>query len=279
MDIFLIAPPSGLHYAQAEVQSVVNSLRPELLWGAEATADRLMVALQSKQYDLIWYVGHSNSDGIELEDGLLSRETLVQFMRWQDAAGLFLNSCSSLGVAMDIHDELNLPVICTVSDVADQEAYHTGAIFARHLARNKSLREAYELARPGRNRQFLYLNGQVRGTDRIDELHIQMRLLLSEVQTLNGRVDEVEQALDSMHTDLRNNYQVRPRRENALRVIVGITMLILCQWLFYFDVRQNLGIDFIVAGIIASLSLPTAIYFVLNGLGYSMRTFSPEERL
>lgn len=280
MNVLLVAPDSDFPHVDAEIQAVANALHPIMLLGDNATSSALLTALESP-FDLIWFAAHGNSDGIQLADGPLQRETLTQFLRGQDAA-IFLNTCESLSVALDIYDELAAKLICTIRSVADLVAYHTGALLARYLGDGKSLREAYNLAKPGRNRQFLYLNGDISGhTDRMDDLLIEMRRgngalqqRINEVERqLNERMNGIEVDLgsrfDRLIEDLRSNYQLKLRRGNLLRLGIGCTLFTISIWLFYSDVRRALEINVVVAGILAMVLLPASAYLFVSGIGFS----------
>lgn len=278
MDVLLVAPTSDLAFVDVEVQAVVNALHPDLLFGSNATVDAVMRAFQAKEYDLAWFACHGTEEGLELADGLLSRENLTQFLRGSSAA-IFLNSCNSLGVAIDLHDELDVSVICSIVSVPDEDAYHTGSLMAGHLAAGHELRQAYDLSRPGRNRQFVFLNGSIQMSrhERLDELitmvHGVARRLDAIEQRFDERITDIEDSfgnsLNGLRHEIRGTYQMRFTRKNTVKWTLGFLIFSINILLFYSDIRHALQISAPASAIIAMMMLPVSAYLFMSGFGFS----------
>jgi hypothetical protein len=185
----LIAPESHLPNADAETQRVINALRPECLLGEVNTHD-VLDCLQRNEFEIVWFLGHSNSEGLKLSDGILSPAHLTQMLRACAPQLVVLNSCSSLHTAIQVHDDLQCATICTVLDVPDLDAFVTGAALASALAQGLDIATAYQTSRPASNRQYVLLNGSVRlnGSNELDDMH---RLILPILRTTSDIQQEL----------------------------------------------------------------------------------------
>jgi hypothetical protein len=236
----LIAPhDSTLPDVDREVQRVMNALSPRLLF-AEVTTTALVDELQRSKYDIIWFAGHSSADGLALTDGVLEAERLVQLLRQQSPRLVFLNSCASLPVAMEIHQEVGSAVIATIADVADPLAFTTGAQLAAALAAGMPISEAYLVSRPGANRQYVLLGGQAeRGATDIEADEIRLIRLFNEwgeriegklvgLETrVNRRIDDLQDDVDEMRGDVQRLTAETNTLNPAKRLLwsVGFAML------------------------------------------------------
>lgn len=158
-DVLVIAPLTDEAYAQSEISSLVNTLNAELLLGQDATSRNLLDRLTSRSWKILWFVCHGNQYGLNLADGMLETRILTSFIRGAKPEFVFLNSCSSLPVAMDIYNEVRADFLCTVQDTPDSVSFFTGKQFAVALSTGSSYRDAYLASKPGQNQNFLFLSG------------------------------------------------------------------------------------------------------------------------
>jgi len=283
MNVLLVAPESELNFARPEVQDVINALSPRVLLGPDATSSNLIDNLHPG-LDMLWFMAHGSRDGIKLYDGFFSTSELTQQLRSLDGLALFINSCSSLGIAIDIHDEIRMPIICTITEVKVKVAYRTGAALARHLAAGKTLYEAYELAKPGgKENVFRYLNGGSHGKLRPnDEIMLEIR---RGYRRINKRIDEIEkhfaERIDDIEIDLgsrynelvldvRSNYQIRHSRRNILLWLAGYGLFVGSIWLLSSGIGEHWGINSVAAAIISMFAFPLAAWFFMTGMGFSL---------
>lgn len=152
----VISPDMNLPYAADEVMAVVNALDAELLQGKRANVYGL-VDMLDQGWDIVWISSHGNEDGVQLNDGIVKTSELTTLIRSTGAMLTVLNTCSSYQVARAIYAEVGMAFICTIKDVPDREAFFTGTIFARQLAKGLSFRQAYEAAKPGQNSTYEFL--------------------------------------------------------------------------------------------------------------------------
>jgi len=155
--VLLVAPTTDLEYRDEEISSVVNSLRPTLLSGNVDVSD--LMEYTNKKWDLIWFASHGTEEGILLSDGILPAAQLSTIVRSSCADAVFLNTCESLSVAQAINRELGIPLVCTINQTPDREAYITGRTFARNLAESKSVYTAYNRSVSSSDRNYIYLHG------------------------------------------------------------------------------------------------------------------------
>jgi hypothetical protein len=284
----LIAPATDLAGADAEVQRIANALHPTLLIN-HVTLDSLLTALQPGAYQYIHFACHADLTGIRLSDGeTISAPHLVQIIRSARPECVFLNTCSSLEIAMALHDaNPDSTVIATILDIDDTDAYITGSIFAAEIARGKPYAAAYEASRPPVNRKYIMLNGSARlnsDTDADD----QKRLMLQVWAEMQRRMDDSDalslRSLDAMRqvsrdlTDLKaevaglkreiTRYQRRPTRVQALLWSGGYAVFCLVIALAYQDIRERLDFSPIPTLIVSLMLLLGAFILFVLGLGF-----------
>lgn len=156
----VIAPRTNLVLVEDEVSAVVNALGASILQGPVTARDVLEKIAEG--WDIIWFMTHGTEDGIMLFDGPLSASSLTTFIRTSEARLVVLNTCESIGVALEIHNELLTNLVCTLREVPDRDAYFTGKQLAMHLARGKTFSQAYLAAKPGQNQNYIFLVGKER---------------------------------------------------------------------------------------------------------------------
>lgn len=242
----LIAPGSNLAYVGEEVQRVANALHPQLLFG-NVTAVGVLDALGSP-FDVVWIASHGTEEGIQLSDGLLVTPQLVQMLRQHPPRLVVLNSCNSLQVAMQLHDEIGAAVICTVVSIPDKEAFVTGSALAHALAAGNDIAQAYTVSKPGRNRQYVLLNGSVRlnGDDDNDDTK---RLIMQMFAEQSRRIGKVESRLDTLEGNVERGFSemrscIQP--QSAIRRwawALGFALLFVPVPLFYSSVREIVGVE------------------------------------
>ena len=166
MNVLLIAPRTDLLYVEEEVQGILRSgLTVTPLLGNVTHADVLREV--EKSYDVLWLCTHGNEEGVLLSDGVLNASLLVALVR--DKFNLIvLNTCESFRVAQLVQNETSAEVVATVLSVPDKEAFQTGTIFARELAKTGDFERAYYAARPGSNRTYVRLAGKTMHNDAND---------------------------------------------------------------------------------------------------------------
>lgn len=150
-----VSPKTDLLMVEAEVAAVVNHLHASILTG-QVTSENLLSKLE-EQWDIVWFATHGDENGIYLSDGPISSDVLVPFMRTANASLIVLNTCSSINVAQDIYNELSIDLVCAIRPIPDRQAFFTAKQFAFNLSRGLSPYDAYVRAKPGRNRDYVFL--------------------------------------------------------------------------------------------------------------------------
>lgn len=157
MRVLLVAPDSSMEYGRVEVDRVVTALRPTLISGA-VTVSRLLDVREG--HKCVWFIAHGGEDGIELSDGvMMSLGVLGSVVSAQGASLVVLNTCESLMLAQALNQSLGVAVVATVGKVGDLQAYVTGAAFAGALASGNNAADAYAIARPIRNSDYIFIPG------------------------------------------------------------------------------------------------------------------------
>lgn len=152
----IVAPKSDLSLVEDEVMQVNNLLGGTLLTGYQSTVHGFLT-MARQEFDIVWFATHGDDKGVYLNDGILETSELTAFVRSMNAQLTVFNTCSSKGVALALHDELQTEFICTLKAVPDRMAFITGVLFAQKLADGLDFFEAYEEAKPGQNSTYTYI--------------------------------------------------------------------------------------------------------------------------
>jgi hypothetical protein len=293
MNVLLVAPHSDLPQADAEVQAVVNALRPTVLLGTISLID--LQRELARPHDLIWFACHGDPDGLQIgADWLLDAPTLVQLLRAHPPSGVFINSCQSLSLAQDIHHELGVPVIATVISVADLDAYVTGTALATALAAGVDLHHAYQSSRPGagKHRNYIMLNNRVEmnADNRMDDLaKLMLQIgadLRQQIETverrMSERIDDIETRVGHRLDAIDNRLPLlarRPGHRRSLQWAAGFSLFVLVIALAYVQVRQALDLSPAAALLISILLLAGSFALFASGLGlqFAPRASGAEE--
>lgn len=142
-----------LQYGMSELQRVVNPLRATLLTEDDATINGLLTHL-SGTVDILWVISHGAQEGFFLNDGLVNASELTSLLRSADTFLCVLNTCESYETAHQIAWEMDVAILCTISEVPDRTAFISGALFARHLAAGLDYVTAWEKAKPGQEHPY-----------------------------------------------------------------------------------------------------------------------------
>ena len=256
--ILLIAPRAlpglpALPWVDDEIQHLVNS-GLSLHLERDAT-ERHLIELLGKQpaWDVVWFASHGDAEGVMLSDGLCPVDTLATLLRASGVGYVVINTCASVAVAAAIQEECGADVICTLTTVEDREAWRTGALFARQLARGLDVRRAFELAKPAKPGRYIYLAG-----DRELRERDQLSTIVDQLHTMEGRLERVELAV----TPCRSH----PQRRLALGLAAAL--VILDRALLVEELRAALGVSgtLAAAGGVLLLALALLLLYLTRPL-------------
>ena len=247
MSVLMIAPTRlDLPNVAIEAAAVVNALGGQLLQGLVTERD-VRDAASTGGFDGIWFATHTNCDRMLLAgDESLSEAALVAYVAASGAQWCFINSCQSIGFGQRIIDETQADVICTVAANPDLEAMRTGVLFARQLQLLGDTRDAYERAKPGGNRLFVYLDNYrqrimtsmpqpaIPAQDRLqttmDEMRREISHVASEVAVLKSEMRKVESSQDRTEdrlTQIERQLRPVPTWQTWAMLIVGLAMCLM----------------------------------------------------
>lgn len=204
MSTLLVAPDLGLPAATDEVRAISLALQPVVLSGIVRRHD-VIDALRGRDWDIIWFVSHGDEHGIALSDGALSISDLTGVVRAAGATAVILNTCSSRLIGLELHYELGVSVVCTVSAIDDVSAYQTGALLAQKLAEYGDLAQAYNASKPGQAQNYLLFQRE-NPDEEADE--VRTILMLHEWGArLSAKIDALDRRMDSELAALRRDMQ------------------------------------------------------------------------
>ena len=145
--ILVIAPEhneSQLPKIGLEIAAIERHHDATVLRGVVRDSD-IAQAIVSGDFEIMWFVAHGTESGIELNDGLLSTDAVVQYVRADETRLCVLNTCNSEDMAIAIASQSGADVICTIGDIDNRDAIRLGELLAGELAYCETYREAYEL--------------------------------------------------------------------------------------------------------------------------------------
>lgn len=273
LSVLVVHPTNenSLPTSASEAAETVNILNAKIIQG-NVTISGISEKVYAGDFDMLWFIGHGSEEGIHLSDGMASSAELAQIIKGSGIEYIYLNTCSSHKLAVDIHDSTEAAVICTVADVEDRTASLTGITLARKILKAKSIREAYELSKPDRG-DYRLIGG---AGEKMDRLDLVIRMLDDQKSEINGiktRMDKIESELFFFRNDIKG-YMPRPTAVQLRSLTAGSILMILVIWLGYYDVRTLLDINYVVGLIISAVAVPFSFAMISYGLGYS---FNKEE--
>ena len=97
------------------------------------TPDDIYRAVQEKSFDVIHFATHGGPDGVLLSGGVvLDAETIAQFVRLRETAGVFFNACQTGRIASYCARHGARWAISGEVDLPDAEAWKLAAAFYAH---------------------------------------------------------------------------------------------------------------------------------------------------
>lgn len=230
--VLLLAPADVLlQGVYGEIESVVNSgLRVRLL-SRDVTEDDLGRVLAEGDYRTLWIASHVDVQGrIQLgATRWLDVSTLIQLLRGSTIELVFLNTCSSWQVAQDLQVEADVAVICTVLEVEDQLAYRTGSLFARRLAQSGDYRLAYDLSKPGRNRNYVFLDNLRKWRRVNDEIMKALQSILAELEII------------ARHMGIEDRREANAEISNHYMIVIVAAAVLISASIAFLAIRLNGG--------------------------------------
>ena len=114
-----------------------------------------------KDVDVMWFAAHggtvNNAPGIELVDGWLEAWTISAIVKSFTVPFVYLNSCSSADVALQIINDSSARIVCTLSEINDDTAMAAATLFARRLAEHGDFERAFVETKPVANNNYRIL--------------------------------------------------------------------------------------------------------------------------
>ncbi len=111
--------------------------------------------------DVLWFAAHggtvNSAPGIELVDGWLEAWTISAIVKSFSVPFVYLNSCTSADVALQIINDSTARIVCTLSEINDDTAMAAATLFARRLAEHGDFERAYTETKPIGNNNYRIL--------------------------------------------------------------------------------------------------------------------------
>ena len=269
-NVLLIAPGTGLEYAEAEVRGVSAALRPDALRNGVTVRD-VTERITMHAWDVVWFACHGSRDGVELSPGeTLPTAILIQLVRSANVRLVVLNTCESEQIGAWIFMQTGAAVICTIGSVGDKAAYVTGRLLSESLSQGMAVEEAFARSRPGDVAQAqlyrLFSHGYTPGQD----IARWMELLVLALQPVQSQIDDVQKKLESIEkqaaSERKEHRAITPVRRWAWTM--GFLLFIASMPLYVFEVRDALGLIPITAMGISLILWMFSLVLFLYGLGF-----------
>jgi hypothetical protein len=269
-NVLLIAPGTGLAYAESEMRGVSSALRPDALRNGVTVRD-VTERMAVHTWDVVWFACHGSRDGVELSAGeTLPTAMLIQLVRSANVRLVVLNTCESEQIGAWIHMQTDAAVICTIGSVGDKSAYVTGRLLAESLAQGLGVEEAFARSRPGDVAQAqlyrLFSSAYTPGQD----IARWMEFMTLAIQPLRDQIDDMQRAIASMQKQLteieQNANQITPAKRWAW--IMAFILFVAAMPLYLFEVRTVLGLIPLTALALSIVLWAFSLVLFLYGLGF-----------
>jgi len=209
---------AALVNAGLDVQVVRNATRRDVL-----SADYCEI-------DVLWFAAHGgkNEDGepaLQLADGWLPASTLAALVKAFSLSHVYLNSCDSIDIAMQMIADTEAAIVCSIAKPTDEVAVTAGTLFARRFAFHGDFAKAYQETKAVANHSYRFL-GNINGsatmtvtgrdttTKQLDDI---LRAILGDQFTgspgLMAQVASINRRLDTMHAE---SMQMAQQNKDAL---------------------------------------------------------------
>jgi hypothetical protein len=154
--VLFVQPETELFYAAKEAEQVINLLDANLLSG-KVELDDLINRVRDFQPQLIIISSHGRDDGILLSDGIIGAEQLAPIFSTSDVECVYLNTCSGIRTALQLHIVMPVDFIFSIAEVPDRNAFITMSAFAFHLSEGLAYSSAWLESRGGSGNDFMLL--------------------------------------------------------------------------------------------------------------------------
>ncbi len=251
MRILLIAPKTNpeLKFVPNEVRHVNNTPGLDVtLLHETVTEQNIFDCLRDGQFEMLWFAGHGQFDGIMMGDWVLSSEALATYVRSSAIRYVFINTCESVGVATQISNETEADVICTITTVDDLMAWRTGSLFAVMLGRGMDPRSAYEKSKPVGANNYLYLASSTVVV--ANDIAASLKEIQGELINQKKRIEALSRQVEDVWSVIKPS----PRKRVSNYVSWGI-LVILWTSIFLPEVWSYYRREPILAGVIICLCL------------------------
>ena len=163
--LVVVPKNSDLPKTDLEVRQLRRYHDVKVLSGAVREQD-IVEALESADFDGIWFITHTSSDGILLSDGMLSPSAPIQYAKAYPLELIVFNTCESEEIALQVNEQAQIDVICTIAEIDNMDAIRFGQMLAKELSFYAEVGEAYsEVSTDGGDYRFYSAASVVRGRD------------------------------------------------------------------------------------------------------------------
>ena len=164
---FLVVAPDNIDLPKTDIE--IRQLRryhdAKVLSGTVREQD-IIEALESDDFNGIWFITHSSSEGILLSDGMLSPDAPAQYAKSYPLELIVFNTCESEEIALRVNEQAQIDVVCTISEINNVDAIRFGQLLAKEISYYEDVGEAFsEVATDGGDYRFYSAQSTVRGRD------------------------------------------------------------------------------------------------------------------
>lgn len=222
MDILIIAPSTQLSYQADELKIVLKSdYRVTPLTGT-VTIRTLVLALD-RHYDIIWFAGHSDEDGLSLSDGNLPVSEFAPLVK--NSRLILLNSCESVGIAARLRDATSVDVIAHIGEVEDRFAFRFGATFIKNLKQyGENFKRAFDESITGNDSDYVFLRAG-RWANMVDDLTRIMFELKNEIASLKTEIALATQRIGMLEASIKNIPNRTP--DESILKLIAVSLVVI----------------------------------------------------
>lgn len=174
-------------YSVAETEQIIRFLHADFMFNA--TTIEFVTRITQVDYDVLWYVGHSNEIGLVFRDGEIRLDNLWSLLSTFDL--IVLNSCSSLSLWSGfVFGQSDTTVVTTARQIESGAGFVFGINFAKILSELSDIQLAVDTI--DNDDEYIVLRGNLMASKEIDELTKAVYALKNEMNLINHRLQAME---------------------------------------------------------------------------------------
>jgi hypothetical protein len=148
MSVLIFAPPQpSLPNLNSELAALTRCFHRPLLAHNEIELQRA-IAESGEDVDGFWFAGHAGATGIASDNGIMSPQTIAQYLSTAGVDWAFFNSCESAKFVGSLQAYYPCDVFASITEIGDIDAWRVASLVALNLSNTGDIFRAVRMAAP-----------------------------------------------------------------------------------------------------------------------------------